>query len=137
MATRITVARANAAVDSHTAALDAGAGAATVKIYTGTQPATADTAASGTLLATITCSDPSFGAAASKTATANAIAAVAASATGTAGWFRAASSTPTTVLDGSVSATGGGGQMELNTTSLQSGVDVDITTWSITQPDGS
>lgn len=60
-----------------------------INVYTGAQPATADTAASGTLLGTLTLSATSFGAAASG---AIAIAAVtsdtSADATGTAGYVR-------------------------------------------------
>jgi len=115
-------------------ALDAGAAAGTVKIYTGSQPASANDAASGTLLVTITCSNPAFGASASGTATASAIAAVNASVTGTAGWFRAADSNGLTVMDGTCTATGGGGEMELSTLSLVSGVPVDITDWTVTAP---
>lgn len=136
MATRVPDARRNAIVDSVVDALDAGSGAGKVEIRTGSQPADADDAATGTLLATCTLSDPAFGAAASGSASANAIAAVAAVATGTAGWFRALDSDNNKVLDGSVTATGGGGDMELNTTSLVSGVDVDLTSWSVTMPAG-
>lgn len=134
MATRVPDARRNGIVDSVVDALDAGAAAGKVEIRTGSQPADADDAATGTLLATATCSDPAFGSAASGTATANAIAAVAAVATGTAGWFRALDSDNNKVLDGSITATGGGGDMELNTTSLVSGVDFDITSWTVTCP---
>lgn len=136
MATRVPDARRNAIVDSVVDALDAGAGAGTIKIYTGSQPADADDAETGTLLATIPCSDPAFGSASAGSASANAIAPVAASATGTAGWFRAEDSTGANVLDGNITATGGGGNMELNSTSLVSGVDVDITTWTVTMPAG-
>lgn len=136
MATRVPDARRNAIVDSVVDALDAGAGAGIIRIYSGAQPATADTAPSGTLLATITLPDPAFGAAAAGSASAGAIAAAAATTTGTAGWFRALDSALVTVLDGSVTATGGGGDMQLNTTSLVSGVDVDITTWTVTMPAG-
>lgn len=61
------------------AALDVGAGAmfdggtARINIYTGSQPATADTAASGTLLGTLTPSSDMFAAASGGTATANSI----------------------------------------------------------------
>lgn len=134
MATRVPDARRNGIVDSVVDALDAGAAAGKVEIRTGAQPADADDAASGSLLATVTLGDPAFGAAASGTATANAIAAVAASATNTAGWFRALDSDDNKVLDGSITATGGGGDMELNTTSLVSGVDFDITSWTVTCP---
>jgi hypothetical protein len=133
MATRIANASASAACDGVVDRLDAG-GAGTIEIRTGTQPATADTAASGTLLATLTLPNPAFGAASNGVATANAIAAVAAVATNTAGWFRAKSGGGATVLDGSITATGGGGDMQLNSVSLVNGVNVQVTSWTVTMP---
>jgi hypothetical protein len=135
MATRLPANVRNAMVDAVVDLLDAGAGAGTVEIRTGAQPA-AGAAATGTLLATATLSDPAFGASASGTATAAAIAAVAAVADGTAGWFRAKDSDGNMVIDGSITETGGGGDMELNTDQLSTGVDFDITAWTVTQPSG-
>lgn len=134
MALRLATAARNAAADAVVDLIDAGAGAGTVKIYTGSQPATGDTAESGTLLATIAYADPAFGSAASGTATATDPAAVNASATGTAGWFRVEDSTGANVFDGDVTATGGGGVMTLSTTSLVSGSPVDITSFTVTMP---
>lgn len=136
MATRVPDAVRNAMVDAVVDRLDAGAAAGKVRIYTGAQPADADDAASGTLLVEIPLPDPAFGAAAAGSAAANAIAAAAATQAGNAGWFRALDSDNNKVLDGSVTATGGGGDMELNTVALVAGVDVDITTWTVTQPAG-
>lgn len=115
-------------------ALDAGAGAGTVQVRTGSQPASAGDAATGTLLATVTLADPAFGASANGTATATDPAAVNAVATGTAGWFRALDSNAVVVMDGSVTATGGGGDMEVSTTAIVSGTPFDITGWSVTAP---
>jgi hypothetical protein len=133
VATRIANLSRSAAADGVVDRLDAG-GAGSVEIRTGTQPSTAEDTATGTLLATLTLPNPAFGAASSGVATANAITAVAASATGTAGWFRAKSGGGATVLDGSCTATGGGGDMQLNSTSLTSGVNVQITSWTVTMP---
>jgi len=133
MATRIATASQNGACDAIVDRCDAG-GAGSVEIRTGSQPATANDAATGTLLATLTLPNPAFGASSAGVATANAISAVAASATGTAGWFRAKSGGAATVLDGSATATGGGGDMQLNSTSLVSGVNVQITSWTVTMP---
>lgn len=137
MATRIATSARNAAADAVVDLLDAGAGAGYIEIRTGSQPATPNTAASGTLLATLTLSDPAFGAAASGTATASAITSdTSADATGTAGWFRGYDSTGAAVIDGSVTATGGGGDMELDSTSIVAGGTVAITAWTITVPVG-
>jgi hypothetical protein len=137
MALRIPNAVRDLACDAVTNAADAGAGAATVEIRTGSQPATANDTATGTLLATITCADPAFTsggtgvntlAGTPRTATAGA--------TGTAGWFRMKDSNGNTVMDGSVTATGGGGEIELNATAITSGGDVSITSGTVTMPGG-
>lgn len=133
MATRISTLSRNAACDGVVDRCDAG-GAGSVEIRSGTQPADAENAATGTLLATLVLPNPAFGAAATGVATANTIAAVAAAVTGTAGWFRAKSGGGATVMDGSCTATGGGGDMQLNTTSLVAGVNVQITAWTTTMP---
>ena len=57
-------------------------------------------------------------------------------AAGTAGWFRAYDSTGAAVFDGAVTATGGGGELQLGSTSLSSGIQVDITSFTYTQPAG-
>lgn len=136
MATRIATSARNAAADAVVDLLDAGAGAATVKIYTGSQPATPNTAVSGTLLATFTTADPAFGNAATGVATASAIASTTGVAAGDAGWFRAADSTGAAVLDGSVTATGGGGDMTMNTITVSVGLTMNITAWTFTAPVG-
>lgn len=136
MATRIPTNSRNAAADGVVDRLDAGAGAGTLEIRTGSQPASANDAATGTLLATLTLNDPAFGAAAAGVATANAIAADAGDADGTAGWFRAKDSDANTVIDGSITVTGGGGDLELNTVSISTGVDVEVTAWTVTMPAG-
>lgn len=137
MATRLTAATRNAACDAVVDLLDAGSGAATIKVYTGTQPTLASDAATGTLLVTITTADPAFGASSSGVAT---LAGTPLSATGvaagTAGWARIADSAGVTVLDGSVTATGGGGQIELATTTISVGVTVQITSGTVTMPAG-
>lgn len=135
MAVRLSTATVNAKANAAVDLLDAGAGAGTIKIYTGSQPASANDAVSGTLLATFTLADPAFGNAAAGVATlASTPRTTAAVAAGTAGWFRAADSTGATVFDGSVTATAGGGQIELNTTTLSVGVDVELTSGTYTQP---
>lgn len=136
MTIRLATTARNASTDGVVDLLDAGAGAGTLKIYTGSQPASAQDAATGTLLATVTLADPAFGASATGVATGTDPASVTAVATGTAGWFRAADSNGATVFDGSVTATGGGGDMQLSTVSITSGGSVDITSMTYTTPAG-
>lgn len=136
MAVRLSTAARNASTNAVVGLVDAGAGAGTIKIYSGAQPANADTPASGTLLATVTLADPAFAASSSGTATGADPAAVTASATGTAGWFRVTDSAGAAVFDGSVTASGSGGDMQLSSTSLTSGGSVDITSLSYATPAG-
>ena len=131
---KLAAAARNAAADGVVDLIDAGSGAGTVKIYTGSQPSTGDTAETGTLLVTLTLADPAFGAASAGVATATDPAPVNAVATGTAGWFRVEDSTGANVFDGDCTATGGGGSMTLSTTSLVSGSPVDITSFTVTMP---
>lgn len=135
MATRLPNSAKNAACNAVVDLIDAGAGPGTFQIRTGTQPADPDSAASGTLLATGTFSDPAFGSATAGVATASAIATFAGSANGTAGYFRVLDSNGASVFDGSITSTGGGGDMELSTTTVAIGVDIDITSWTYTQPE--
>ena len=123
----------NAATNGVVDLLDVG-GAGSIKIYTGSQPATPATGASGTLLATITLVSTAFGASSSGAAALADPASVNAGNTGTAGWARFADGAGAVVMDGNVTATGGGGVVELSTTSLVSGNPVDITGGTYTTP---
>lgn len=124
----------NALLDQFTARMDGGSGAALLRIYDGTRPATGGAAT--TLLAELTLSDPSAAAAAGGVLTLSAIAQdAAANATGFATWFRIVQSDGTThVMDGSVTATGGGGDIELNTVSIVTSAIVSVTAFTITAP---
>lgn len=134
MALSLATAARNAMCDALVDLLDAGAAAAKIEIRSGTRPANPNTAATGTLLATVTLIDPAFGSAASGVATLSDPAAVTAVATGTATWFRAMDSNNNAVMDGDVTATGGGGDLTLATTSITSGLSVDITGGTVTVP---
>jgi len=132
MTTRLSAAIRNAMQNQVSLGVDAGTGPGTIKVYSGSQPATADTAASGTLLVTITLNDPSFGASASGVITADVdpIPTGTAVATGTAGWARVADSDGLAVVDGSVAASGG--DFTISTTSITSGQVVNLTGATLT-----
>ena len=87
---RIATATRNSMLDALATKVDADVGAGTINIYSGTQPANANTALSGnTLLATLTFTDPCAPAAASGTLTFSTITQdTAADATGTATFAR-------------------------------------------------
>jgi hypothetical protein len=138
MAIRLPTASRNAAADAVVDRIDGGSGAGTIQIRTGTQPASANDAASGTLLATFTLADPAFGAAATGTATLDAdpVLTTTGVAAGDAGWFRVLDSDSATVYDGSITATGGGGDLTMATIAVSVGLEVRITGGTYTQPAG-
>lgn len=74
----------NEALDAALANLNSG----TLKLYTGSAPASPDDAATGTLLTTLNLNATAFGAAVSGVSTANAVSSAAAVASGTAGYAR-------------------------------------------------
>jgi hypothetical protein len=89
VAYRLSTDTRNKACDAIVDDIDAGAGAGTIAIRTGAQPTNVGDADSGTLLGTLTFSDPAFGASATGTATASAITSdSSADASGTAGHAR-------------------------------------------------
>ena len=126
-ATTLRTARASQIV----AAIDAGAGAGKLRLYNGTRPATGGTVT--TLLAELTFSDP-CGTVTSGVLTFSGIASDAsADNTGTATWFRIVDSTGAFVLDGTITVTGGGGDITMTSTSIQAGVTVDATSLAFTE----
>lgn len=133
---RLATTARNAAVNAVTGLIDAGAGAGTIDIRSGSQPADPQTAATGTLLATVTLSDPAAGSASAGSATITDPVSTTGLAAGTAGWFRIKDSTGAAVMDGDVTATGGGGSLTLSTTTISVGVTVDIGALTYTQPMG-
>lgn len=141
MATRISQAAAAAAANAVVDLLDGGAGAGYIEIRVGAQPASPNAAATGTLLGTLTLSDPAFGNATTANpavATASAITSdTNADASGTAGWFRGYDSAGTAVIDGSITGTGGGGDMELDDVNIVAGGTIAISSWTVSMPTGA
>jgi hypothetical protein len=107
---------------------------AVLKIRTGAAPANVGTADSGTVLATMTLPSDWLAAASSGSkALAGTWQDTSADATGTAAHFRIYASDGTTAhIQGTVTATGGGGDLTLDNTSLASGQSVSITSFSLT-----
>lgn len=106
--------------------------APTLEIRSGTKPADCAAADSGTVLATMTLPSDYLAAASSGSkAKAGTWEDASADATGTAGHFRIKQST-TCHIQGTVTATGGGGHMTLDNTSIASGQQVTITGFTLT-----
>lgn len=134
MATTIKIADAtrNAMMDAVTAAIDAGT-AGYIEIRSGTQPANANTAVTGSLLVTLTLdATASFGASAAGVITLDATPVITATAvaTGTATWARIFDSAGNAVLDGSVGTSGEA--FTITSTSIVSGQTVNLTAGTLT-----
>ncbi len=131
MAIQLSVAARNARLDAIETAIGT---SAIMKIRSGAQPATCATADSGTVLATLSLPSDWMGAASSGVKSlAGTWQDTSADAAGTAGHFRIYASDGTTChLQGSVTATGGGGDLEVQNTSFASGQAVSITSFALT-----
>lgn len=128
------------------AAFNAGAGdsfdSGVLEYRTGTQPTAADDAPTGTLLVSMTLPADAFGASsAGAVAKAGTWNDSSADATGTAGWFRlrestdgGGSSSTDRRIDGSITATGGGGDLTLDSTSITATQSVTQNSFTVTQP---
>lgn len=115
-----------------------------INIYTGSQPATADTAASGTLLGTLTLASDSAGAAVSGVVTFNTITSdTSADASGTAGYarfYRTGDTAPGSTgngttdrrLDCAISTSGS--DINFDTVTFVAGGTIAISSLTITQP---
>lgn len=134
MTTRIATATASAMADAAVGLIDAGAGPGAINVYSGAQPATANTAPTGTLLLTFTLNDPAFAAAAAGVATLDIAPALVATglADAAAGWFRVFDSDGNGVFDGACATAGA--QLNLSTTDITTGLEVTIESGSFTQP---
>jgi hypothetical protein len=133
---QLSTAARNAACNAIVDLLDAGAGAPTIKIYDGSQPANANTAVSTqTLLVTFTLdSTAAYGSASSGSASLDVSPAITATAvaTSTATWFRAADSDGNTVFDGSVGTSAA--DLIFNTVSISSGNTCELSGHTVTVP---
>ncbi len=105
-----------------------------LRIRTGAPPASCATADSGTVLATATLPSDWMNAASGGTKTLSGTwQDASADGTGTAGHFRIYDSTGTTChLQGTVTASGGGGDMIVNNTSFSTGQQFDVTSFTLT-----
>lgn len=131
MALQLSEAVRNARLDAIEASIGTGA---VLKIRTGAPPANCAAADSGTVLATLTLpSDWMAAASGGSKALAGSWSDASADATGTAAHFRLYASDGTTCgLQGTVTATGGGGDMTVDNTSFASGQVFSVTSFTLT-----
>lgn len=125
----LTISAAAAQAMAAALATDIGS-AATIELRTGAKPATPETAASGTLLATVAITG-SFTASGGSITAANP-AAVTVAASGTAGHFRLKTSGGTAKVDGTVGTSGA--DLNLDNVALVAGGTVDLGVPTITVP---
>jgi hypothetical protein len=105
-----------------------------LQIRSGAQPATCATADSGTLLAELTLPSDWMGAASAGAIALGGTWSGTGAAAGTAAHYRLKDSAGTTCHEqGSVTATGGGGDLTLDNTSIASSQAVSVTSWTRTQ----
>ena len=131
MAIQLSVSVRNARLDAIETTIGA---SAVLKIFTGAQPANTAAADSGTLLANFALPSDYMAAAASGSKSKSGTwQDTSADGTGTAAHWRLYATDGTTChAQGSVSGTGGGGDLELDNTSIAAGQQVTITTWTFT-----
>lgn len=132
MAVQFSVAVRNAMLDAVETSIGV---SAVLKIRTGAQPATCATADAGTVLATITLASDwaSAASAGAKALSSLPLTDSSADATGTAGHFRIYASDGTTCgWQGSVTATGGGGDMTLDSVAIVAAQQINITAFTLT-----
>lgn len=133
MAFRLSTDTQNKACDAIVDDIDAGSGAGTIAIRTGTQPTNVGDADTGTLLGTLTFSDPAFGSSSTGTATASAITSdTNADASGTAGHFRIKDSDANIVADGTCGQ--GSGDLSFDNATIVSGGTIAINSFTVTVP---
>lgn len=130
MAVQLSVTARNARLDAIETTIGA---TAHLHIYTGAQPASCAAVDSGTELEDMTLPADYMSAAASGQKTKLGTWTGTADAAGAAGHFRMKDSTSTTChMQGSITGTGGGGDMELNNTSISSGQTITVDTFTLT-----
>lgn len=130
MTVQASVAVRNAMLDAIETAIGT---APQLRFYTGSMPANAAAAATGTLLATLTLPSDWLANAASGAKAKSGTWSGTGAAAGTAGYFRIYDSTGTTChFQGTVTLTGGGGDMTLDNTSIAVSQAVTVNTFNLT-----
>ena len=139
MAVRLYNAPAEAACDTVGGRIDAGASAGRVEIRDGSQPAV-NGALTGNILCTFDFSDPALGAASANGTNADAAANglpktdPSAANSGTAAYGVILDSDDNVILTGTVTATGGGGDFEIDNINIEADQEVQLTGYTLRLP---
>jgi hypothetical protein len=133
MGMRISAATRSAGCDGVVDRVDVGSGTAKLQLRTGSRPTAVTDSATGTLLAEFSLPNPAFGAASSGVATAAAVSATTGVDDGTVGYGRIINRNGDAVWDDNSVGTVGT-NIVLNTTTISTGVAVDLTSWTVTLP---
>jgi hypothetical protein len=130
MTVRISTASRNASVDAARVLVDAGSGAGLLRIYTGTQPATVATAATGTLLVEIALNDPATAAASGGSAAFDVtpVPSGVAGNSGTAGYARLLDSAGVAIADAAIPA-----DLSMDDTAIVNGGTVTVSALALAQ----
>lgn len=130
MTITMSAAARTAQADSVLDLLDAGS---LLRVYTGSKPATPETAATGTLLLELELNDPAGTVSGGVlTLSASPTISAAAVADGTVGWARVLDGSAVAVFDGTVSAIGGGGDFQVSDASLETAQVVTLASGTLT-----
>lgn len=141
MTLKISNATAALACNTLVDAIDVGPAVAHLVIYSGTVPADLSVNISSQVaLVTYNLPEPAFGDAAivvgGATATAAAIPSATAAADGTATFFRIFNGNGEAVIQGGITATNGGGDLELSSTSILQNIEVIVVSLTASMPNG-
>ncbi|HVE25810.1 MAG TPA: hypothetical protein VNC22_10410 [Sporichthya sp.] len=132
MALRLGTTMRNAACNGIVDTIDQGSGAGKIKIYTSTQPASVG-GSYGTLLGTLTFSDPAFGNASTGVATASSITSdTSADASGTAGTAALLDSDDTVLADATCGQ--GSGDFNFDNNVIVAGGTIAVSSMTVTVP---
>lgn len=139
MTLRFSAAVAALACAAYTGAVDAATTPGKLIIYDGTRPADGDEdPTTQVALVEFDFGDPAFAAPVNVTAgaqaTANPLAAVPATASGTASWFRIYDGDGNPLWDGTVTDTTGNGDLKVSSTTVVMGIEVSVVSLTFTQP---
>lgn len=135
MAVRISVSLRNAALGAVAGVIDGPSGTGKIEFYTGSVAGSFGSAPAGTKLATCPFGFPAFASASAGSMAANAITADDdADASGTVGCFVIRDHSNNIVMDGTCTATGGGGDITFDSTTITLNATVAVTSLTLSQP---